>query len=86
MAISIRHDWDEVTIPHRAELEAVVGFLPRVFIYWVIADMPACSRFIGVVGMEFFKFALKSINVGGGKFICRRRREESHPFRLSGEF
>jgi hypothetical protein len=38
--------------------------LPRVVIY-------------GVVGMQLFQFALKGINLGGGEFSSRSRREEA---------
>jgi len=31
----------------------------------------------GVVGMEFSQFALKSMNIGGGEFSSRSRREEA---------
>jgi hypothetical protein len=41
---------------------------------------------MAIVGMELFQFALKSINVHGGEIICRRRREESQTFWLTGGF
>jgi hypothetical protein len=42
-----------------------------VLIYGVVADVAACSRFIGVIRMKLFQLALKNINFGGCDHVSR---------------
>jgi hypothetical protein len=41
---------------------------------------------ISIIWMKLLQFTVVSINVVVGEFICRRRREESQTFRLTGGF